>query len=268
MYCPKCGMENPQAAQICAACGMVLASGAKAAEQQVGQQGQPQQAKKTSRLAITSLVLALLSPCTCYLTALPAIILGIIALVKISGSAGRLRGMGLAIAGIAVPVVLLPFAAVLMGILMPALYRTRDMAHRTICGSHLSSLGKAMDAYAAENNERYPTATEWCDLLAEYSDVSSETFVCSGATDGYTEVRPQNRCHYAMNKNVEALGPSGAAADMVLLFESDAGWNAAGGPELLTTEHHASEGCNVLFVDGHVDFVGTEELSDLKWPAP
>jgi prepilin-type processing-associated H-X9-DG protein len=55
---------------------------------------------------------------------------------------------------------------------------------------------------------------------------------------------------------------------MVLLFESDAGWNSAGGPELLTTEHHSGEGCNVLFADGHVSFIRTEELSDLKWSAP
>ncbi|MHC4545215.1 MAG: protein kinase domain-containing protein, partial [Planctomycetota bacterium] len=38
-------------------------------------------APKTSRLAIASLVLAILSPFTCYITAIPAIIMGIVVLV-------------------------------------------------------------------------------------------------------------------------------------------------------------------------------------------
>jgi hypothetical protein len=71
----------------------------------------PSSNAKTSGLAITSLVLAILSPFTCLLTAIPAIILGIVGLVKISKSGGQLKGSGFAIAGIALPVVLLPLVA-------------------------------------------------------------------------------------------------------------------------------------------------------------
>jgi prepilin-type processing-associated H-X9-DG protein len=72
-------------------------------------------------------------------------------------------------------------------------------------------------------------------------------------------------CNYAINKNVEELGTS-SPPDMVLLFETNRpGWCQDGGPEILTTNHHNGEGCNILFVDGHVEFVRTKDLNRLKW---
>jgi len=207
-------------------------------------------------MAIAALVLGILSPFTCLITAIPAIILGIIALVKIARSAGSLKGNGLAIAGIALPVVLLPFIALLMGIMMPALARVRQIAFRTVCATNMSGLGKAMLIYAGDYDEKYPTPSKWCDLLIEHCDVSEKTLRCKGA--------PEGRCNYAMNKNIEQFGAD-APPDMVLLFETHPGWNQSGGPEILTTENHNGEGCNVLFADGRVEFVKTKNLKDLKW---
>jgi prepilin-type processing-associated H-X9-DG protein len=116
-----------------------------------------------------------------------------------------------------------------------------------------------MAVYAYENNDQFPTACEWCDLLIEHAEVNESMLLC--------DYNAESRCQYALNKGVEGLG-AGAPGDMVLLFESDAGWNAAGGPELQTTSHHEGEGCNVLFVDSHVEFVHTEDLGKLKWTAP
>ena len=69
-----------------------------------------------------------------------------------------------------------------------------------------------------------------------------------------------------MNKNIEKLGAN-APPDMVLLFETRPGWNQTGGPEILTTDNHNGNGCNILFNDGHVEFVRTEDINDLKWTA-
>jgi prepilin-type processing-associated H-X9-DG protein len=69
-----------------------------------------------------------------------------------------------------------------------------------------------------------------------------------------------------MNINIENLGLS-APADMVLLFETTDGWNQSGGPEILSTENHQGDGCNVVFNDGHSKFVKSEDLEDLKWTA-
>jgi hypothetical protein len=52
---------------------------------------------------------------------------------------------------------------------------------------------------------------------------------------------------------------------MVVLFETYPGWNQSGGPKILTTNNHYGEGCNVLFVNGRVQFVLKKDLKDLKW---
>jgi len=106
MYCPKCGTENPDDAQLCSSCSWVLTSTSTVA---------PAPDAKTSGLAITSLVLGILSFFTLCLTALPAIILGIVGIFQIEKSAGQLKGKGLAIAGIAVPAASLPLALFLLG---------------------------------------------------------------------------------------------------------------------------------------------------------
>ena len=247
MYCTKCGIENANDAQVCRACGTALG---------VFSTEGPGQAAKTSGLAIASLVFAVLSPFTCLITAIPAIILGIVSLVKISNSAGRLKGKGLAIAGIVIGPVSLPVVALLMGILMPALARVRQVAFRTVCGTNMSGLSKAMMIYANDYDDQYPTPEKWCDLLIEYCEVSPISFRCKGAFEG--------PCNYALNENVGELGQS-TQPDIVLLFETHPGWNQVGGPEILTTDNHQGDGCNVVFVDCHVEFVKARDIQYLKW---
>jgi prepilin-type processing-associated H-X9-DG protein len=192
-----------------------------------------------------------------FITALPAIILGIVGLVKIANSGGRLRGNGFAVTGIVVPVVAGVFILPLMlGITMPALVRTKHLAQRMTCGTNMSGLGKAMLIYANDYDDKFPTSSKWCDLLIEHAGVDRMTFSCRGAMEG--------PCNYAMNKNVLELGTS-APPDMVLLFETHPGWNQAGGPEILTTDSHQADGCHVLFVDSHVEFVKTQGLDRLRW---
>ena len=53
--------------------------------------------------------------------------------------------------------------------------------------------------------------------------------------------------------------------DIVLLFESELGWNQYGGPELLTFKNHGGKGCHILFTDGYRKFISSEEVSKLKW---
>ncbi len=246
MYCPKCGTENPEGVQLCRSCSWVMTGTATVALNPDA---------KTSGLATTALVLAILSPFTCMLTVIPAVIFGIVALVKIEKSGGTLKGKGLAIAGLAAPAALFPFAC-MMGIMMPMLAQTRHIAYRMVCGNNLGGLTKAMIVYAGENGDKYPTSSQWCDLLMQNMDIPAKQFRCKGASEG--------PCNYAMNINIEKLGPD-APPDMVLLFESKPGWNQAGGPELLTIENHQGKGCNVAFNDTHVEFVLSKDVNDLKW---
>jgi prepilin-type processing-associated H-X9-DG protein len=127
---------------------------------------------------------------------------------------------------------------------------------RMLCGSNLAGLAKTIHIYAYDNNGKYPSVDNWCDLITtqeeEYSDFK-DIFVCRGNRD--------ERCSYAMNPNAEPNSQS----IVVLLFETKGGWNQYGGPELLTTENHPGEGCNIVFNDGHVEFVPKEQFGDLKW---
>ena len=69
-------------------------------------------------------------------------------------------------------------------------------------------------------------------------------------------------CNYAMNPNCKPDSPS----DMVLLFETKDGWNQNGGPELFTFDNHDPKGGCVLFNNGTVKFIRTEEeLNNLRW---
>jgi len=54
--------------------------------------------------------------------------------------------------------VVIAIIALLMGILMPALARVRQIAHRMVCGTNLSGIGKAMLIYANDYDEAYPVA--------------------------------------------------------------------------------------------------------------
>lgn len=248
MFCPKCGAENPEGVQLCTSCSWVLTS--------TSTRG-PCPSAKTSGLAVASLVLGILSFFTCFITAIPAIILGVVGLLKINKSAGQLKGTGLAVAGMALPAIAVPIMAMLMAILMPALGRTRGLTQRLVCMTNMRGLGAAIMVYANDYDNKYPTASQWCDLLIEYADVDPRSFRCRASSG--------EEFSYGFNENLDGLGFDDASADTVMLFEIAGGRNVVGGPELLITDRHRCEGCNILFADGHVQFVRSRELGGLKW---
>jgi len=113
--------------------------------------------------------------------------------------------------------VVIAIIALLMGLLMPALSRVRQMAYRMVCGSNLSGIGKAMIIYSNDWDEEYPKGgTRNCDwstngyisdweggadhdavtafsdetatigscfyLLIKLADVTPKQFICNGDT--------------------------------------------------------------------------------------
>ncbi len=54
--------------------------------------------------------------------------------------------------------VVIAIIALLMGILMPALAKVRQIAYRMVCGNNLGGIGKSMMVYANDNEETYPVA--------------------------------------------------------------------------------------------------------------
>jgi cytohesin len=51
------------------------------------------------------------------------------------------------------------------------------------------------------------------------------------------------------------------------LFETEAGWNQFGGPEIMTAKHHLPRGCNVVFNNTRVRWVKLDKAGKLKWAA-
>jgi hypothetical protein len=158
MLCPRCGRENPDEARICGACNSPLTPATTGRNVEA----------RTSRLAILSLVLAVLPPLTWPLAiamraeiivqaglilVFAALIVGIVGLVRIETSGGRLVGRGFAIVGITIPTVLLCL------IFLPRIFlRPRSYAHRMVCGSNLAGIGKAMLIYANDYDDKLPRA--------------------------------------------------------------------------------------------------------------
>jgi len=126
---------------------------------------------------------------------------------------------------------------------------------RLICGTHMAGLGRAMMIYV-NDFDSYPIPEKWCNLLMENGEVPIEIFHCKGAKEG--------QCNYALNKYLTELGEV-TDPDIVVFFETTPGWNQVGGPEILTTQNHKGQGCNVVFLDGHTEFIKAEDISKLKW---
>ena len=250
MYCPKCGTQNSENAGVCSSCNQPLPASSDVS----------QSAVKTSALAIWSFVLAIIGLFTFMITALPALICGIVGLVKISKSSGRLKGIGFAVAGITVPVVYTFFILpIMLAILMPALGRTRQLAQRIMCSTNLSGLGKAIVLYTSDHNDAYPSADNWCNVLIKDCDVIPEQFRCPAGD------KEEGKSSYAFNINLAGKNASKVYPDTVLLFETKPGVNPAGGPELLNADNHQGDGCVILFADGHVKFVLTKDFPTLRW---
>jgi len=185
---------------------------------------------------------------------LSAFLHGAVSLIVRLRSGAAFKEIRKAVAGVVLSSVYLALVLLYSAVLVAA---SLPPPARMICGSNLSGLGKAILIYANDNDGKYPAADKWCDLLIEHAEVTEKQFVCPYALYEGNEAR----CHYAMNPNCEPNSPP----EMVLLFETKGGWNKSGGPELLTTENHKGEGCNILFNDAHVTFIASDKLGELKW---
>jgi len=114
---------------------------------------------KTCVLAIISLVLGLLFFIP---TGLAALVLGIIALVRISKHKEELEGKGLAIAGtiiggIRIIILLFVIMGVAAGFICPGVFSAREEALKTQTASNLRQVGIALYAHAKNNNGAFPS---------------------------------------------------------------------------------------------------------------
>jgi hypothetical protein len=212
---------------------------------------------KTSGLAVTSLVLGVMGVFTCGLTALFGLVLGIIAMVKVSNSRSALRGGGIALAGVIVSGIFLFMIPIYAAMLLPALAAAKQKAEAINCVNNEKQLILAMRVYSAVHTNQLPPAATWCDAIKD-SVGSEKTFKCFAANSS-------SRCDYAFNVRLDGLDEGKIAPNTVEFFESDGGWNANGGPELMISKPRHARVFVVAFADGSVQQLPESQLNMLRW---
>jgi hypothetical protein len=150
-----------------------------------------------------------------------ALTLAIVALLMVNrhrtGSRGR-RKLTTVATVVSVAGILLEFTAV-----VPATQGLRSYA----CSQNLENLTLALAMYAGDNGV-FPPSDSWCDRLFPDYVKNDMAFVCPE--------RKHLRCGYAYNEALSEVNPETIKTPphkTIIIFESDAGWNAAGGRELL-----------------------------------
>ena len=167
--------------------------------------------KKTSVLAILSLVFGcfFLIPLLGFAFSIPALVLGIIALVNISKEDNNLKGRGLAISGIvlgSVGIILVPFIVLLSAIAVPNLLRARVSANEALAKATVRTISTAIETYATGNNGKYPISeSPLVEGNIPYLSKSYDNQVISG----YKYLLKLNTNSYKVVAKPEACGSSG-----------------------------------------------------------
>lgn len=185
MYCPKCSKENPDDAQVCRFCNTSIA------EASVSKQAVKVTVSKLARfslicalcgcaLIVPSLVAVkfprILSPRTGWVAwthllglflLVVSLVLGIISIIRIEISGGKITGRAFAVASVLVAIFagLLPVWFVISNI-------PRSTAFRMVCGTNLSGIGKAMLIYSNDYDDEFPRAggkdSKWSNSIPDW----------------------------------------------------------------------------------------------------
>jgi len=176
--------------------------------------------------------------------------------------------------------VVIAIIALLMGILMPALARVRELAQRVVCGTNCSGIVKAMLVYSNDTETgRFPRAgtpeTTWADmtvssslyLLIRFDYCSAKTFVCKSDA-GVSELQDPNpsllfdfggnHCSYAYHMPY-VFGPDSVTYNLSGSSASGMAVVADRSPGAVdeNSTNHQGDGQNVAYVDAHVKFQET-----------
>jgi len=186
---------------------------------------------------------------------------------------------------------LLPIAT--SAIIMPSTGKIPPKSVKEECAHHLDRISQKLKECAKIHDGILPIE-DWCDQLLP-KGLSPSDLCCRGQYRYFKE----GESSYAMNIHVMGLTLSELPPDTVILYETDyagidpeltipiqqrksyesdsflsrsatttvrfGAWNQVGDIETITVLHHAGLGCNVLYADGHVEFIRKNCFQTLRW---
>ncbi len=183
MFCFKCGASMPEDSTVCPQCATpvqatptpppppqasapnpastsawlnVPSSPSQYSPQYPPQAQQRYQPAQTDGGAVASMILGIASFALClsFITGIPAIILGHISLSKIKKSMGRLKGEGMALAGLILGYISLPFILIIAAIAIPNMLRARISANESAAASTVRTINTTQVTYSTTYPEQ------------------------------------------------------------------------------------------------------------------
>ena len=167
--------------------------------------------------------------------------------------------------------VVIAIIGILAGILLPVLSRARESARKTQCMSNVKQIGMGLIMYANENSEAFPSdsaysagspAMRGLNLLFDTYVSDKRVFNCPSdttvtnanqdtsmgtAASSTTEAFDSNECSYGYDRAHSQADD----ADVALAADRPPS------DTTLSSDNHNARGQNVVYVDGHVEFVNS-----------
>jgi predicted Zn finger-like uncharacterized protein/prepilin-type processing-associated H-X9-DG protein len=196
---------------------------------------------KNNGMAVASLIVGIVSFCIPIIGSVVAIVLGVLGLTRTKDPA--VGGKGMAITGIVLGALSVFVMPCLISIMLPSLNRARETANRVKCASNMRQIGQALMSYSANNRGALPPDLQ---TLANTmpAGIDATFFVCPSSNDA-----PAIGTPYTLGTGTlsyvyvpsPSLTKMGTPSKTIVLYEPMA--------------NHDNDGTNVLFGDGHVEFL-------------
>ncbi len=189
-------------------------------------------------MAVAALVLGIAGLTVCPMVgAIAAIVLGIVALSRISNEPQRYGGRGMATGGLVcgvVGVVMIPIMALMLVIVLPPLLRARGLSKRLACASNMAGIGTTIRTYTNEHQGEGVPTLDW---MVEQGMLTEKQLICPSSG-----LETSNYIHVSF--------PGGPVDNRaVAMYEPKS--------------NHGDKGGNFLFADGHATFIRVPEYDRL-----
>jgi prepilin-type processing-associated H-X9-DG protein len=155
---------------------------------------------------------------------------------------------------------ILVIGGMLVSVMLPSLCRSRETANRVKCASNLRQIGQAIGHYAQDHGGQYPASLA---VLPSVEEIGAEVMICPSSNDERS-VATNTAEVVAELSAAEANSPGHKHCISYVYIGRALTRDTATATSLVAyepLENHDGDGTNVLFGDGHVEFVSKQ-----GWP--